>query len=202
METERFDRLATSLAQSRDRRSTLRLLGVALLGAGGVALVGEEATSAKAKARKKGHGHRPPGGGSGGGTGGGGTGGDNTGNGGAGGDGNGGGDGQGGGSDPGQGTCVGGVDVCLGNGQTICTCNNGRDTGLCRSQMEAGTVCAIDITNPAQTTSDQCKTNGDCLRLGFPPGSSCVVDTGPNCPLGQNSTMGTCVAPCGFVEPA
>ncbi|HEU0116146.1 MAG TPA: hypothetical protein VFQ80_15775 [Thermomicrobiales bacterium] len=196
METERFDRLATSLAQSRDRRSMLRLLGIAVLGAGGVALVGDEAIAAKAKARKKGHGHRHPGGNNGGGDGGnsGDNGGDNSG-------GTGGG-GAGGGSDPGQGTCVGGVDVCLGNGTTICTCNNGQDTGLCRSQMEGGTVCAIDITRPAQTTSDQCKTNGDCARLGFPPGSSCVVDTGPNCPLGQNSTMGTCVAPCGFVEPA
>jgi hypothetical protein len=173
MDTERFDQITTRLAQARDRRSTLRLLGLALLGAGGVALVGDEAITAKAKARKKGHGHRHPGAG-----------------------------GGGGGSDPGQGTCVGGVDVCLGNGTPICTCNNGQDTGLCRSQMEAGTVCAIDITKPAQTTSDQCKTNGDCARLGFPPGSSCVVDTGPNCPLGQNSTRGTCVAPCGFVEPA
>jgi hypothetical protein len=189
METERFDRLATSLAQSRDRRGMLRLLGVALLGAGGAALIGEQATAAKTKARKKGrHGHHGHGG----------NGGDNSHN--QGGDG-GSGDG-GGGSDPGQGTCVGGVDACLGNGTPICTCNNGRDTGLCRAQMEGGTVCAVDITNPARTTCDQCKTNGDCARLGFPPGSSCVVDSGPNCRGCLENTLGTCVAPCGFEEPA
>src|SRR5690242_14170019 len=148
MDTERFDRLATSLAQTRDRRTTLRLLGLALLGVSSAALISEQATAATATARKQGHGHHRPG------------------------------NGGGGGSDPGQGTCVGGVDACLGNGTPICTCNGGRDTGLCRAQMEGGTVCAIDITQPAQTTCDQCKTNGDCLALGFPPGSSCVVDSG------------------------
>lgn len=185
MESERFDRLATSLAQSRDRRRTLRLLGVALLGAGGAALIGEQARTATAAARKKAHHGRH------------GHGGDNSHNQGGNGDG-----GNGDVSDPGQGTCVGGVDACLGNGQPICTCNNGRDTGLCRAQMEGGTVCAIDITNPAQTTCDQCKTNGDCARLGFPPSSSCVVDSGPNCRGCLDNTLGTCVAPCGYKEAA
>jgi hypothetical protein len=194
MDTERFDRLATSLAQTRDRRTTLRLLGLALLGVSSAALISEQATAATATARKQGHGHHRPGNGGGGG---GNTSHNHGGDGGNGGDG-----GGGGGSDPGQGTCVGGVDACLGNGTPICTCNGGRDTGLCRAQMEGGTVCAIDITQPAQTTCDQCKTNGDCLALGFPPGSSCVVDSGPNCRACRDNTLGTCVAPCGFPEPA
>jgi hypothetical protein len=189
METAHFDHIATSLAQSRDRRTALRALGVALLGAGGAALLGTQATAAKRKKRRGRGGN-------------GGTGGNGDGGNGDGGNGDGGNSGNGGGF-PGQGTCAGGADVCLvGGGSPICTCDNGRQTGLCRSQMEGGTVCAVDISKPAATTCDQCRTNGDCVLLGFPAGSSCVVDTGTNCPLCKNTTMGTCVAPCGFQEPA
>ena len=193
METERFDHIASSLAKSQDRRTALRALGVALLGAGGAALLGTRPTAAKRK--KRGHGRGGSGGtGNGGNTGDGGD----TGN-----PGNSGGGGNGGSAGfPGQGTCIGGADACLGVASPICTCDNGRSTGLCRSQMEGGTVCAIDITQPGMTTCDQCKTNGDCSRLGFPPGSSCVVDSGPNCPHCLENTLGTCVAPCGFQAPA
>jgi hypothetical protein len=174
METSLFDRLA----RSRNRRTTLRAVALALLGAGGTTRLGEQATSAKRKKGRHGHNkHRH------------GRGGTNN-------------SGDNGGGFPGQGTCAGGADACLGVGSPICTCGHGGHTGLCRSQMEGGTVCAIDITSPAQTACDQCKTNGDCIALGFPPGSSCVVDSGPNCRACLDNTLGTCVAPCGFQEPA
>jgi hypothetical protein len=186
METEQFDRLTTRLARASDRRTMLHMLGVAVLGAGASAILGYQTASAKRKKRHH-RGGKRNGGGSGGNGGGGNGDGGNGGN---------------GGGFPGQGTCMGGADACLGVGSPICTCDNGRQTGLCRTQMEGGTVCAIDITSPAMTTCDQCKTNGDCARLGFPPGSSCVFDSGPNCRNCQENTLGTCVAPCGFQPPA
>ena len=59
METQRFDRLATHLAQSQTRRSAVRLLGLALLGGSGFALAAEEA-NAKHAAHHHGqqHGHK------------------------------------------------------------------------------------------------------------------------------------------------
>src|SRR5262249_13596242 len=147
-----------------DRRSALRALGVALLGAGGAAFLGTQTTAAKRR-KRRGHGGKSGTGGTGGtrGTGGnritGGTGG-------------------GGAGCRGRGTWEGGADVGrVGGGSPLCTCGNGRFTGQCRSQMEGGTVCAIDISRPAATACDQCRSNGDCIVLGFPPGSSCVVDT-------------------------
>jgi hypothetical protein len=51
MERDAFDRLATTLAQTLSRRSSFRLFGAALLGAGGLAV----GLQAEAASRKKGH---------------------------------------------------------------------------------------------------------------------------------------------------
>jgi hypothetical protein len=101
----------------------------------------------------------------------------------------------------GPGTCAAGADACASATGAICTCRNGR-RGLCRTRMGGGTVCAIGITKPATTACDQCRFDDDCFALGFPPGSSCVQDFGPNCLLCGDGSLGSCMAPCGLEEPA
>jgi hypothetical protein len=49
METARFDQIAARLARPHTRRGALRLFGAALLGAGGIALVGGQANAASRK---------------------------------------------------------------------------------------------------------------------------------------------------------
>jgi hypothetical protein len=57
MERDAFDRLATTLGQAQSRRSTFRLFGAALIGAGGLAI----GRQAEASGRKKHHHHHPHG---------------------------------------------------------------------------------------------------------------------------------------------
>lgn len=53
METSQFDRIATTLAQSRGRRNVLRLLGGAAFGAGGLSLLNVADGEARKRRKKK-----------------------------------------------------------------------------------------------------------------------------------------------------
>ncbi|MCC6314671.1 MAG: hypothetical protein IT337_11750 [Thermomicrobiales bacterium] len=53
MDSERFDRIATNLGQPQNRRGVLRVIGAALLGAGGLTLLAERDGEAKRKKHKK-----------------------------------------------------------------------------------------------------------------------------------------------------
>jgi hypothetical protein len=57
MDTERFDRLSSTFAGTRSRRSALRLLAAAALGAGGLTFLGNADTEAKKRRKKKSAGH-------------------------------------------------------------------------------------------------------------------------------------------------
>jgi hypothetical protein len=57
METTNFDRLTTSFATTSSRRSAVRFLAAAILGAGGLAVLHEEETGARRKTKKHHHGH-------------------------------------------------------------------------------------------------------------------------------------------------
>jgi hypothetical protein len=64
MERDAFDRLATTLAQTQSRRSSFRLFGAALLGAGGLAVgLHAEAAGRKQHHHQQGHGGSTGGGG-------------------------------------------------------------------------------------------------------------------------------------------
>lgn len=54
MESECFDGITTTLAQTNNRRGALRMLGAAVLGIGGVSLLGLQESDAKRKRGKKG----------------------------------------------------------------------------------------------------------------------------------------------------
>jgi hypothetical protein len=53
MDRAQFDQIATFFAETSSRRRTLRLLSAAALGAGGLSLVGSQATEAKRRRKKK-----------------------------------------------------------------------------------------------------------------------------------------------------
>lgn len=53
METRNLDHVATALAEPQHRRQALRLFGAAVLGAGGVSLLGTESEARRRKRRKK-----------------------------------------------------------------------------------------------------------------------------------------------------
>lgn len=70
MDTQRFDRMASSFAQTQTRRTALRMLAATAFGVGGLTLLTVEEGDAKKKRKKKGgsgKGGSNPGGGSGGG---------------------------------------------------------------------------------------------------------------------------------------
>ena len=68
MDSQNFDRIASSLAHTHTRRDAMRLLGLAALGASGLGLLSQHDGEARRRRRKKGRKH---GSGAGGGTGGG-----------------------------------------------------------------------------------------------------------------------------------
>jgi len=90
----------------------------------------------------------------------------------------------------GRGSCPNDVDSCAGT-PVVC---NGSAACACMRRLQGGTRCGE--ARPASACS-QCATDGDCLAMGFPAGSSCVSDDGPSCgcPDGQ---FGLCAAPCGL----
>jgi hypothetical protein len=57
MESTRFDQIAATVAQNRTRRTMLRLLGTAALGAGGLSLLGRDEGDARRRRGKKKHKH-------------------------------------------------------------------------------------------------------------------------------------------------
>jgi hypothetical protein len=59
METTRFDQITSTLAESSTRRGALRFLAAAVLGAGSLALLGQEESEARRRGgRKRGNGRR------------------------------------------------------------------------------------------------------------------------------------------------
>jgi hypothetical protein len=98
----------------------------------------------------------------------------------------------------GQGTCSAGADSCANVGNPLCRDASGQTTCLCLSRLEGGTRCGVYGN---QSACDQCTTDADCIALGFPAGSSCTQDSGPDCPLCQNDNKGTCIIPCGLPDP-
>jgi hypothetical protein len=95
-----------------------------------------------------------------------------------------------------QGTCASGDDSCDVVGGIACTNPNaGGATCSCFPRLAGGTRC-VQFTLP-QGACDQCKTDADCVALGFPRGSSCIRDDGPNCDCHAN-VRGYCGEPCGW----
>jgi hypothetical protein len=97
-----------------------------------------------------------------------------------------------------KGTCVTGKADCnihADSCQAGVICHCGQKEGVCSQRLQGGVRCAIEIAG--KTACDQCSSDADCPTLGFPPGSSCVKDSGPACPLcPAANTLGKCVAPC------
>ncbi len=98
----------------------------------------------------------------------------------------------------GLGTCAIGADTCANIGSPFCEDVTGQHTCICLRRLQGGTRCGVYGN---ASTCDQCTTDTDCLKLGFPPGSSCTQDFGIDCPLCQNDTQGTCIIPCGRPDP-
>jgi hypothetical protein len=92
-----------------------------------------------------------------------------------------------------QGSCPARADSCAKN----VICNDNPDC-LCYQRLEGGVRCVqfkLDLG-----ACDQCKSDRDCIALGFPPGSSCIKDDGNNCNCDADK-RGYCGEPCGFVPP-
>ncbi len=56
MDSQRFDRIASTFAETRTRRGALQLLGAAMLAVGGLNLLGTDEGEAKRRRKKKGKG--------------------------------------------------------------------------------------------------------------------------------------------------
>src|SRR5690349_7394232 len=91
-----------------------------------------------------------------------------------------------------QGTCAAGADTCAGVGNPFCHDPSGKHTCICLTRLEGGTRCGVYGNGSGY---DQCETDADCLSLGFPPGSSCTQDFGPECGVCQNNNKVSCVLP-------
>jgi hypothetical protein len=90
----------------------------------------------------------------------------------------------------GRGDCPAGADEC--RDETTCA---GDLQCSCFQRLEGGTRCVqFTLENGA---CDQCETDADCRALGFPPGSSCIRDDGPDCSC-KADNKGFCAEPCGF----
>ena len=88
--------------------------------------------------------------------------------------------------------------TCAGIGDPFCFDASGKHECICQTRLQGGTVCGVFGNASA---CDQCQTDSDCLALGFPVGSSCTQDFGPQCQLCQNSNKGICTLPCGVKDP-
>ena len=106
-------------------------------------------------------------------------------------------------------TCLGGQCVVVGpadcpadadscSATDVVPCTDNPDCG-CYQRLEGGVRC-VQFTLPIGAC-DQCETDGDCIALGFPQGSSCIKDDGPSC-LCLADSQGYCGEPCGFVSKA
>jgi len=98
----------------------------------------------------------------------------------------------------GQGTCATGADTCAGIGDPFCFDASGKHECICQTRLQGGTVCGVFGNASA---CDQCQTDADCLAMGFPAGSSCTQDFGPQCQACQNNNKGICTLPCGVKDP-
>ena len=52
MDTRNFDRISATLAASRDRRDTVRLLGASILGIGGIGILSQESDARRKRKRR------------------------------------------------------------------------------------------------------------------------------------------------------
>jgi hypothetical protein len=89
--------------------------------------------------------------------------------------------------------CPADADSCSATGTVPCTDNHDCN---CFQRLEGGVRCVQPSVQPG--ACDQCETDADCLDLGFPPGSTCFRDDGPNCTCDADQ-RGVCAAPCGSV---
>ena len=99
-----------------------------------------------------------------------------------------------GGLSQGAAECPAGADSCA---TTTITCAED-DQCACHQRLEGGVRCVQFTLN--QGECDQCATDADCRKLGFPPGSSCIKDDGAECSC-EADDRGFCGEPCGFVGP-
>jgi len=171
MDTTRFDKLTSTFAQSQSRRGALRLLGAALVSAGGLGLLAADESHARRK--KKGHGGK---GGHGSGTGGG-TGGGNQ-------------DGTGGGTGSGTGTGGGG-----GNGSGTGGGPKKNLGELCNPQSD---VCRGDLQCAPPTTRHTCSSTVEGVDAWccVPPGgrcSECDCCGDYYCDFGDANPNGACI---------
>jgi hypothetical protein len=100
-----------------------------------------------------------------------------------------------------NGECVVGSGNCLADSDSCSEtdtvhCGVSADCG-CYQRLEGGVRC-VQFTPPFDEECDQCETDADCIALGFPSGSSCVLDDGPTCAC-LIAGRGECGLPCGFM---
>ncbi|HEU5432029.1 MAG TPA: hypothetical protein VFU81_10210 [Thermomicrobiales bacterium] len=97
-----------------------------------------------------------------------------------------------------QGTCAIGDNSCNVSAGIACSNpNSGGADCACYLRLQGGTRC-VQFTLK-KGACDQCKTDADCVALGFPKGSSCIRDDGPECNCNANA-RGYCGEPCGWVK--
>jgi len=93
-----------------------------------------------------------------------------------------------------EGTCAAAADSC--SVTSTVPCNHNPECS-CFQRQQGGVRC---VQASVLTACNQCMTDRDCRKLGFPSGSSCIRVDGPtcHCPVGEARQ---CVEPCGFVPP-
>ncbi len=92
-----------------------------------------------------------------------------------------------------EGSCPAGADSCGATDTVRCNAN---PKCSCYVRMEGGTRCGQENFTLG-SACDQCGTDADCLALGFPTGSSCILDSGITCDRCRADDRGECVEPCG-----
>jgi hypothetical protein len=185
METQRFDRITSSLAGSSTRRDALRTLAAAAFGVGSLALLGRDDSAAKKRKKRKGGSRNVSGGGTGSGSGGGG---------------NGGGNGSGGGSTPtivggGSGSrpdrCGGPVGICSADPTPCGATAEGAVCG-CERAVEGNNVC---VNSGADNV---CDTAVECTSTDGPEDTSCRNLVGFHFYCQEAKSAGQHFCGCGF----
>lgn len=103
-----------------------------------------------------------------------------------------------------------GIDACLQNKPGIClaapndfpslACGPDNSACHCFTTTAGSSFCSsgVDVTN--QHNCEQCKTDADCVALGWPSGSACAPVSRGHC-NGFCDTGMACLVPCGVAWP-
>jgi hypothetical protein len=72
-------------------------------------------------------------------------------------------------------------DVCIPDNAALARCNPANDDAFCTVTTGNGPFCANLSNTSEEDNCRACSTDGDCIVVGFPPGSACVSMTGAAC---------------------